>query len=66
MRMILLAASAMMLASCTTPTMNALNANTGQQQATGATADEPPVPIQFRRPPKQFVHWGGYAYGGMY
>jgi len=68
MRKIVLAASAMMLASCATPDMNAMNANMGGQQASDAArnAEEPPVPIQFRRPARTIDGWGAPGSGGMY
>ena len=62
MRMILLAASAMMLASCATPQMRA--ANMGAPQADAAIAEhEAPPPPQLRRPPSR--GWPGYGYRSM-
>ena len=62
MRMILLFASAMILASCTTANMNA--GNTGaNQQADNSRPDDPEVPLIFRKPPPQTGKWGGYGYG---
>jgi hypothetical protein len=67
MRTILLAASALILISCTTPTMTAMNANTGQQASGMATRDEePPVPRAFRRPAPTIRGWGSPGAGGMY
>jgi hypothetical protein len=67
MRGFLFFAGILMLAGCTTP-ITAMNAPAKQQQVSGATMrdEEPPVPVPFRRPPRQFGHWGGTAYGGMY
>jgi hypothetical protein len=62
MRVILLAAGAIVLASCTTPTMNAGNAN---QQA-NAQEDNSRTPEIFRKPRPQVGKWGGYGYGGRY
>ena len=61
MRMILLAASAMMLASCAAPQMQA--AITGPQQADLASRDEAPPPPQLHRPPSR--GWPGYGYRSM-
>jgi hypothetical protein len=61
--MILLAASAMMLASCATPRMQAANANAGPQQAASASEYEAPPPSQLRRPPSR--GWPGYGYRSM-
>lgn len=69
MRKILLSASVVMLASCTTPDMATNAARPAFPQAAGTTAndEEPPVPAQLRRPPRQVPNgWGGNAYGGVY
>ena len=61
MRMILIAASAVMLASCTTPEMRAANVNNGPQQAdANISRDEAPPPPQLSRPPRR--GWAGYGY----
>jgi len=61
MRMILLAVSAVILASCTTPN------NAGNRQQAEATQDEPRTPDIFRKPPKQVGKWGsGVGYGGRF
>jgi hypothetical protein len=60
MRMILIFASAVVLASCTTAKMN----GSDPQQAAVA---EPRTPDIFRKPPKQVGHWGsGVGYGTRY
>jgi hypothetical protein len=65
MRVILLAAGAMILANCTTPATNAANSN--RQEADNAqTEDDTRTPDIFRKPPRQFGRWGGYGYGGRY
>jgi hypothetical protein len=66
MRNILLAGGAILLASCATPTMTAMN--TGNlQQAAGANRDEqPPVPTQLRRPLRTLDGWATTGSGGMY
>ena len=55
MRNILLAASAVMLVSCTTPEMRTAAANTGTQQASPASLSryEPPPPPQLSPPPRR-------------
>ena len=59
MRMILLFATAMMMASCTTSNMNGT--------VTGISADAPRTPTAFRKPPPQTGHWGsGVGYGMRY
>ena len=61
MRTILLIVATLMLAGCAGANMNA---NPGQQQASGAsTAREAPPPAQLRMPPRQTQGWGGNAYG---
>jgi hypothetical protein len=54
MRNILLAASVVILASCTTPEMRSVAVNAGPQQATEASVVqyEPPPPPQLSRPPR--------------
>jgi hypothetical protein len=63
MRMILLAASAMTLACCAMPQMQAANANMGPQQAASASEYEAAPPPQLRRPPSR--GWAGYGYRSM-
>ena len=63
MRMILIAASAVMLANCATPEMRAANANTGPQQAASAREYEAPAPPQLSRPPVR--GWSTYGYRSM-
>jgi hypothetical protein len=64
MRIILLAASAAILAGCA---MTSMNPNTGQQASGIAARDEePPVPPIFRRPPPTIRNWGSTGSGGMY
>ena len=63
MRMILIAASAVMLASCATPQMRAANTNTGPQQEASAREYEPPPPPQLSRPPVR--GWSTYGYRSM-
>jgi hypothetical protein len=59
MRMILLFATAVMMASCATPNVNGA--------ITGIAADAPRTPPAFRKPPPQTGHWGsGAGYGGRY
>jgi hypothetical protein len=65
MRMILLAASTMLLAGCMTANMNAGTANR-QEAANATTEDDVRTPEIFRKPPKQFGKWGGYGFGGRY
>ena len=64
MRMTLIAASAVMLASCASPQMRAANANTGSQQADANIAEyEAPPPPQLSRPPVR--GWSTYGYRSM-
>lgn len=64
MRVILLAASAMLLVGCMTPNNDA---GTNRQEAANATTDDDVrTPEVFRKPPKQFGKWGGYGFGGRY
>jgi hypothetical protein len=52
MRNILLAASAVMLVSCTTPEMRTVAANAGPQQAIASMGQyEAPPPLQLEKPP---------------
>jgi hypothetical protein len=53
MRTIVLAAIAVMLASCTTSQMPATTAATGPQQASTSDGREPPIPPAFRAPRQQ-------------
>jgi len=54
MRNLLLAASAVMLANCTTPEMRTVAANTGPQQTSEASVSryEAPPPPQLSPPPR--------------
>jgi hypothetical protein len=65
MRMILLAAGGLVLASCTTPNMNAGNANR-LEAANDQSDDNTRTPEIFRKPAPQVGKWGGYGYGGRY
>ena len=59
MRMILIFATAMMMASCANSNMNSA--------ITGIESDAPRTPPAFRKPPPQVNHWGaGVGYGGRY
>jgi hypothetical protein len=59
MRMILVFATAMMMAGCTTPNMNGA--------VSSVASDAPRTPPAFRKPPPQTGHWGaGVGYGGRY
>jgi hypothetical protein len=65
MRMILiLAAGAIALAGCATPTTTA--ANGASQQTVGVNLrDEPPAPATLRRPPPTLKNWAAAGSGGM-
>jgi hypothetical protein len=65
MRILILAAAAIALASCTTPTMTATNV--GPQQAAGPNKDEQPrPPAQLRRPALRINGGVTQGFGGMY
>ncbi|HEY4265431.1 MAG TPA: hypothetical protein VGM72_08940 [Micropepsaceae bacterium] len=62
MRIILLAASVLLLAGCITPNMPARGAS-GQDALNARENDDTRTPDVFRKPPRQFGKWGGYGYG---
>lgn len=69
----LLASGVLVLAGCTTPNTNAMNANAGQNAnvpdpAGPSRDDRRTIPWQFRRPLPQSGLWGGpgFGYGSMY
>jgi hypothetical protein len=63
MRMTVLAAGAIMLASCTTAEMPAMNAGAGQQQTSTTYPREAPVPPALRTPrQKSGVGWPNLGY----
>ena len=66
MRILILAAAAIALASCTTPTTTATNA-ANPQQAAGPNRDEqPPVPAQLHRPALRINGGVTQGFGGRY
>ena len=66
MRILVLTAAAMMLASCAAPTMTATNAG-NLQQAAGPNRDKQPrVPSQLGRPPLRIEGGITSGFGGMY
>jgi hypothetical protein len=64
MRVTVLAAGALMLASCTTPNMTANNPSTGQQASNNSTSErDAPVPPALRTPRQRSgVGWPDIGY----
>jgi hypothetical protein len=66
MRVIVLAAAAILLASCATPTVTATNTGNPQQAAGPNSDEQPPVPAQLRRPALMINGGVTRGFGGMY
>ena len=67
MRSILvLAAGAILLAACATPTMTAMSNGSSAAAGVNARDEEPPVPPALRRPQRTVKNWSTIGSGGMY